>query len=295
MPKEIEKKDVCNLYVKGLSNNCTQIDLDDLFKSFGIIQQSRIYDKGVGFVRFKYSEDAAKAKKALNNTYPKHNGCKGRLIVKYAFQKINVNDDNNNNNLNNDNNTTHLNQNNIFLRGIPPNLPTKELRELCKKFGKINHMYIHYNRNSDKFKTAFIRYKNIESADKAIQNLNKYKFKNEPNYTSFAKLANYDIKNKKKNKHKNDKESTIDSFSSKSTTSTPTPTPVPVPTPISSFNLSLSLSEFSNPSLINYSQPYIFDGQTPTVQQIFQMANEIRSNSNFNFSNFNINHHINNI
>ncbi|ETO26485.1 polyadenylate-binding protein 1, partial [Reticulomyxa filosa] len=48
-----------NLYVKGLWKECTQVELDDLFKQFGVITQSRVYGDGVGFVRFE-TADAAK-------------------------------------------------------------------------------------------------------------------------------------------------------------------------------------------------------------------------------------------
>ncbi|ETO20095.1 RNA-binding protein [Reticulomyxa filosa] len=47
-----------NLYVKGLRKECTQVELDDLFKQFGVITQSRVYGDGVGFVRFETPEAA---------------------------------------------------------------------------------------------------------------------------------------------------------------------------------------------------------------------------------------------
>ena len=33
--------DNTNLYIKGLWKDCTQVELDDLFKKFGVISQSR--------------------------------------------------------------------------------------------------------------------------------------------------------------------------------------------------------------------------------------------------------------
>lgn len=50
--KSKNEYDECNLYVKGLWKECNQIDLDDLFKKYGVINQSRVYGDGVGFVRF---------------------------------------------------------------------------------------------------------------------------------------------------------------------------------------------------------------------------------------------------
>ncbi|ETO13347.1 hypothetical protein RFI_24028, partial [Reticulomyxa filosa] len=47
-----------NLYVKGLWKECTQVELDDLFKQFGVITQSRVYGDGVGFVRFEIANAA---------------------------------------------------------------------------------------------------------------------------------------------------------------------------------------------------------------------------------------------
>ena len=51
--------DPCNLYVKGLWKECNQIDLDDIFKKYGVINQSRVYGDGVGFVRFDDPKCAA--------------------------------------------------------------------------------------------------------------------------------------------------------------------------------------------------------------------------------------------
>ncbi|ETO34857.1 hypothetical protein RFI_02227 [Reticulomyxa filosa] len=50
--------DKCNLYVKGLGTKCTQVTLDDLFRTFGVIVQSRVYGDGIGFIRFENPEAA---------------------------------------------------------------------------------------------------------------------------------------------------------------------------------------------------------------------------------------------
>ena len=50
--------DNTNLYIKGLWKDCTQVDLDDIFKQFGVIAQSRVYGDGVGFVRFEQGFEA---------------------------------------------------------------------------------------------------------------------------------------------------------------------------------------------------------------------------------------------
>lgn len=54
--------DNTNLYIKGLWKDCTQVELDDLFKQFGVISQSRVYGDGVGFVRFEEGYQARDVK-----------------------------------------------------------------------------------------------------------------------------------------------------------------------------------------------------------------------------------------
>jgi len=54
----INNLDNTNLYIKGLWKDCSQVELDDLFKQFGVISQSRVYGDGVGFVRFEMNDQA---------------------------------------------------------------------------------------------------------------------------------------------------------------------------------------------------------------------------------------------
>ena len=58
MDSEPSDLDGTNLYIKGLWKDCTQVELDDLFKKFGVISQSRVYGDGVGFVRFEQPHEA---------------------------------------------------------------------------------------------------------------------------------------------------------------------------------------------------------------------------------------------
>merc|ERR1719216_790888 len=59
--------DGTNLYIKNLWKDCTQVELDDLFKQFGVISQSRVYGDGVGFVRFEQAHEARRAIHAMHN------------------------------------------------------------------------------------------------------------------------------------------------------------------------------------------------------------------------------------
>eukprot|EP00487_Bulimina_marginata_P007319 TRINITY_DN28203_c0_g1_i1.p1 TRINITY_DN28203_c0_g1~~TRINITY_DN28203_c0_g1_i1.p1 ORF type:complete len:115 (+),score=20.29 TRINITY_DN28203_c0_g1_i1:22-366(+) len=83
--REPSDLDNTNLYIKGLWKDCTQVELDDLFKQFGVIQQSRVYGDGVGFVRFEKGDEARNAIKHMDKV--KLDRCQDVLLVKYAFKK----------------------------------------------------------------------------------------------------------------------------------------------------------------------------------------------------------------
>ena len=75
-----------NLYIKGLWKGCTQIELDDLFREFGVISQSRVYKNGTGFVRYQQGDQAKAVKcyhKVLNISY-----YMAEPITKFAFLRI---------------------------------------------------------------------------------------------------------------------------------------------------------------------------------------------------------------
>ena len=65
--REPSDLDNTNLYIKGLWKDCTQVELDDLFKQFGVISQSRVYGDGVGFVRFEQGYEAKAVKLLLSH------------------------------------------------------------------------------------------------------------------------------------------------------------------------------------------------------------------------------------
>ncbi|XP_076279240.1 ELAV-like protein 1 isoform X13 [Lasioglossum baleicum] len=98
-----------NLYVSGLPKNMTQLDLENLFSSYGRIITSRILcdnitvrqfvtgggdylpglSKGVGFIRFDQRVEAEKAIQELNGSIPK--GSSEPITVKFANNPSNNN------------------------------------------------------------------------------------------------------------------------------------------------------------------------------------------------------------
>ncbi|KAI5812065.1 hypothetical protein BZA77DRAFT_221777, partial [Pyronema omphalodes] len=84
--------DPCNLFVKNLDDTIvgTSEDLQKLFEPFGAVASAHLatfneskISKGFGFVAFKNSADAAKAKEKMNNSLV---GRK-RVFVSYAERK----------------------------------------------------------------------------------------------------------------------------------------------------------------------------------------------------------------
>jgi len=179
--------DNTNLYIKGLWKDCTQVELDDLFKQFGVISQSRVYGDGVGFVRFEQGFEAKAAIEAMDKK--RLDRCPDQLLVKYAFKKqrgskryIRVNDE-----------IQHYevemimnkNTNNVYLRCLPRGFTEPQLIELCEPYGELTCTRL---RESG---VAFVRYRKEEDAQKAIRQLNGKRFEDH-NETLLAKLANSD-------------------------------------------------------------------------------------------------------
>jgi hypothetical protein len=92
IPEASKPVDPCNLFVKNLDDTIvgTSEDLQKLFEAFGAVASAHLatfneskISKGFGFVAFKNSADAAKAKEKMNNSLV---GRK-RVFVSYAERK----------------------------------------------------------------------------------------------------------------------------------------------------------------------------------------------------------------
>lgn len=176
--------DLRNLYIKGIWDGCTQADLDDIFKSHGVICQSRVHGDGIGFIRFEKKEEAASAL-SLNGTKPDVR-CTQPLVVKNANKKTkrpksilkNPNGENVAMNV-------HENTKNIYLRGLPRSYKKDQIIDLCSQFGTITSIRI------CKKNISFVRFLRDQDASNAVRNLHG---KLLPNCTVpiLAKLANSD-------------------------------------------------------------------------------------------------------
>eukprot|EP00484_Ammonia_sp_Unknown_P010336 CAMPEP_0197073536 /NCGR_PEP_ID=MMETSP1384-20130603/210655_1 /TAXON_ID=29189 /ORGANISM="Ammonia sp." /LENGTH=891 /DNA_ID=CAMNT_0042512373 /DNA_START=2767 /DNA_END=5442 /DNA_ORIENTATION=- len=179
--------DNTNLYIKGLWKDCTQVELDDLFKQFGVISQSRVYGDGVGFVRFEQGHEAKAAIEAMDKA--KMDRCPDQLLVKYAFRKqrpnkryIRVGDQVKQYDVEM---IMNKNTNNVYLRCLPRGFTEPQLKGLCEPFGELTCTRL---RESG---VAFVRYRKSEDAQTAIRALNGRRFENHDE-TLLAKLANSD-------------------------------------------------------------------------------------------------------
>merc|ERR1719461_421508 len=179
--------DNTNLYIKGLWKDCTQVELDDIFKQFGVIQQSRVYGDGVGFVRFEQGFEAKNAIQGMDGA--KLERCPDKLLVKYAFRKvrkdkryIRVGDEVKQYEVEM---IMNKNQNNVYLRCLPRGFAEPQLIELCEPYGELTCTRL---RESG---VAFVRYRKAEDAQIAIRKLNGKRFDGH-NECLLAKLANSD-------------------------------------------------------------------------------------------------------
>merc|ERR1719361_907747 len=182
--------DGTNLYIKGLWKDCTQVELDDLFKKFGVISQSRVYGDGVGFVRFEQAHEAKRAIGAMHGK--KLDRCPDQLLVKYAFKKqrrdkryIRVGDEVKQYPSLEVEMIMNKNTNNVYLRGFPRGYTEQMLTALCEPYGELTCTRL---RESG---VAFVRYRKPEDAQNAIRQLNGKRFDNH-NETLLAKYANSD-------------------------------------------------------------------------------------------------------
>ena len=160
--------------------------MDDLFKDFGVISQSRVYGDGVGFVRFEQNDEATQAIEKMNGARPDPR-CTENLLVKRAFKKtrnpkrfIRVGDE-----VREVEMIMNKNTNNVYLRCLPKGFTEQDLIALCSPHGDLTCTRL---RESG---VAFVRYRLATDAQRAIRNLNGHTFPDQKERL-LAKLANSD-------------------------------------------------------------------------------------------------------
>ena len=159
------------LFISELPDNTKQLELEAFFQDYKsdiqyiqIDSNMKSYDifnsrKQRATIIFKTPEKAAEARNNLNMRK-----LKGRALNIMWHET--------------DNSIRYNNKANLFIKGIPPKAQPRDIYELFTKFGEIISCKICGNESGDLLGYGYINYYNLESAEKAIANLNKKKILN---------------------------------------------------------------------------------------------------------------------
>ena len=157
------------LFISELPENTKQSELEMVFHDYKndihmmqIDSNQKLYDifnsrKPKATIIFKSHEKAAEAKSKLNMRR-----LKGKALNIMWHER--------------DNSVRYNNKANLFVKGISPNATPRQIYELFEKYGEIISCKICENEEGDLLGYGYINYYNLESAEKAIANLNKFKF-----------------------------------------------------------------------------------------------------------------------
>ena len=157
------------LFISELPENTKQSELEIFFHEFKndihmmqIDTNQKIYDifnarKPKATIIFKTHEKAAEARSKLNMKR-----LKGKALNIMWHER--------------DNSVRYNNKANLFVKGISRDAQPREIYELFEKYGEIISCKICENDDGDLLGYGYINYYNLESAEKAIANLNKTKF-----------------------------------------------------------------------------------------------------------------------
>ena len=157
------------LFISELPENTKQSELENFFADYKsdihmmqIDSNQKIYDifnarKPKATIIFKNHEKAAKARDKLNMKK-----LKGKALNIMWHER--------------DNSVRYNNKANLFVKGISPDAQPRQIYELFAKFGEIISCKICENEDGDLLGYGYINYYDLNSAQNAIENLNKTKF-----------------------------------------------------------------------------------------------------------------------
>ena len=158
------------LFISELPDNIIDSELRDFFENYKndihmmqIDRNQKMHDifnarKPKATIIFKTHEKAEEARNSLNMRR-----LKGKALNIMWHER--------------DNSIRYNNKANIFVKGISPNANPRELYELFAKYGEIISCKICEDEDGNLLGYGYINYYNLESAEKAIAELNKTKFK----------------------------------------------------------------------------------------------------------------------
>jgi polyadenylate-binding protein len=157
------------LFISELPDNIIDADLQEFFADYKndihmmqIDHSQKMYDmyntrKPKATIIFKTHEKAEEARNNLNMRR-----VKGKALNIMWHER--------------DNSIRYNNKANIFVKGISLNANPRELYELFAQFGEIISTKICEDEDGNLLGYGYINYYNLESAEKAINQLNKYKY-----------------------------------------------------------------------------------------------------------------------
>ena len=158
------------LFISELPDKIVDSELQDFFADYKndihmmqIDRNQKMYDlfntrKPKATIIFKTHEKAEEARNKLNMRK-----LKGKALNIMWHER--------------DNSVRYNNKANIFVKGISQNANPREIYELFAKYGEIISAKICENEDGDLLGYGYINYYNLESAENAIANLNKTKYK----------------------------------------------------------------------------------------------------------------------
>lgn len=177
------------LYISELPENIVDSDLDQFFSAYKdniilsqVDRSGRSYNAFGGHtpratIIFKDHEKAAEARNALNMLR-----LKGKTLNIMWHEK--------------DNTIRYNNTANLFVKGINTTVKPREIYELFMKYGEIMSSKICEDENGNLRGYGYINYYNLDSAEKAIKDLNKKEFKG-----SILEIEHFQKKNERFNSY----------------------------------------------------------------------------------------------
>jgi RNA recognition motif-containing protein len=168
--------DDCNVFVKYLPPELTDVEFHKLFKDFGNIISSKIMidqgtgkSLGYGFVRFNNSASSRKAIRSMNGFRLSNK----RLLCKLAnTSPSSFSTEYNKHPLLNNQTPSD----NLYIKPLLKDTTEDDLRKLFSKYGNIMECKVMIDRNTGLSRQiGFVRYENAEHAKYAIEEMNNYK------------------------------------------------------------------------------------------------------------------------
>eukprot|EP01120_Amphizonella_sp_Union-15-10_P006726 TRINITY_DN21_c6_g1_i1.p1 TRINITY_DN21_c6_g1~~TRINITY_DN21_c6_g1_i1.p1 ORF type:complete len:328 (-),score=64.68 TRINITY_DN21_c6_g1_i1:125-1108(-) len=171
--------DECNVFVKYLPAELTELEFYALFSPFGEVVSSKIMvdqttgkSLGYGFVRFKNSAEARNAINAMNGQRISNK----RLLCKLANQSASSNYNNTNFFANLPILNAQMPSSNLYIKPLLPETSEDDLRGLFGKYGNILDCKVMIDRHTGLSRQiGFVRFERQDDANIAISEMNGHK------------------------------------------------------------------------------------------------------------------------